>query len=81
MTTASLIFSERVSEIFAKTRRFTTSERLVLAKLLLDSLVDDEQAFEGDWHKMSLAAFEKEWDNPDDAIYDNWREEYGVPAR
>ncbi|MCB9430579.1 MAG: hypothetical protein H6668_01205 [Ardenticatenaceae bacterium] len=81
MTTASIIVSKRVTKIFDKTRRFTTTERLVLAKLLLDSLVDDEQGAEEDWHKMSLAAFEKEWDNPDDAVYDNWREVYGIPAR
>jgi hypothetical protein len=29
---------------------------------------------------MGLAAFQEEWDNPEDAIYDNWREHYGVPA-
>ena len=26
-------------------------------------------------------AFAKDWANPEDAIYDNWRESYGVPAR
>ena len=81
MTIESTLVSERVTKIFATTRRFTTTERLVLAKLLLDSLVDNEQNAETDWHEMSLAAFEKEWDNPDDAIYDNWREIYGVSAR
>ena len=36
---------------------------------------------EEDGQDMSLSAFEKDWDNPEDAIYDNWRELYGVPAR
>jgi hypothetical protein len=58
--------------------RFTPVERLTLAKLLLDSLLSDDAEDEADWMKMSLAAFEKDWDNPEDAIYDNWREIYGV---
>ena len=26
-----------------------------------------------------MAAFERGWDNEQDAVYDNWRESYGVP--
>lgn len=70
----------RVTKIFSQIKRFSASERLVLAKLLLDSLVVDEAEDEADWLKMSLASFEQDWDNPDDAIYDNWRDLYGVPA-
>jgi len=30
------------------------------------------------WSAMSLSAFEAEWNNDKDAIYDNWRELYEV---
>jgi len=30
------------------------------------------------WTQLSAAAFNEDWDNPDDAIYDNWRTLYGV---
>lgn len=62
-------------------KRFSAKERLVLAKLLLDSIVSEDKEDDMDWQAMSLAAFERDWDNPEDAIYDNWRELYGVPAR
>jgi len=75
------VISPRVTEIFGTIKRFSASERLVLAKLLLDSLIVDEAEDEGDWLKLSLSSFEQDWDNPDDAIYDNWRELYGLPAR
>jgi len=73
--------SPRVTEAFNTVKRFSATERLVLAKLLLDSLLVNEAEDEADWLKMSLSTFEKDWDNPDDTIYDNWRELYGVPAR
>ena len=75
------VISPRVTEIFGTIKRFSASGRLVLAKLLLDSLIVDEAEDEGDWLKLSLSSFEQDWDNPDDAIYDNWRELYGLPAR
>ena len=30
------------------------------------------------WHELGMERLESEWDNPNDAIYDNWRELYGV---
>jgi len=30
------------------------------------------------WRDLGMSRLELEWDNPDDAIYDNWRELYGV---
>ena len=71
---------ERVSVLFEAAKRLQTQERLVLAKLLLESVLDVEVESEADWSAMGLAAFEKDWDNSEDAIYDNWRELYGVPA-
>ncbi|MCA9997012.1 MAG: hypothetical protein KDE56_14740 [Anaerolineales bacterium] len=81
MIAADATVSDRVTQIFKTTRVLTTSERLVLAKLLLDSLIEEEQEAEHDWHRMGLTAFETEWDNPEDAIYDNWREHYGISSR
>ena len=60
--------------------RLNTQEKLVLAKLLLDSIVAGEAGDEADWQHLSLSAFEADWDNPDDAIYDNWRELYDQPS-
>jgi hypothetical protein len=71
---------ERVSVLFQAAKRLQTQERLVLAKLLLESVLDVDVESEADWSAMGLAAFEKDWDNSEDAIYDNWREHYGVPA-
>jgi hypothetical protein len=70
----------RVKQTWANIRQFNHEERLILAKLLLDSVVTPEADEEADWQQLSLAAFEAEWDNPEDAIYDNWRELYNVSA-
>jgi len=77
----SSTMSPRVTKLLDTAKNFSTTERLILAKLLLDSLLIDETEDMADWYNMGLAAFEKDWDNPDDAIYDNWREMYGVTAR
>lgn len=81
MTMLNGAISPRVTEVLSVVRRFSTQERLVLAKLLLDSIVTNEGEDEADWHQMSLATFEQDWDNEEDAIYDHWRELYGVPTR
>lgn len=69
----NLSVTPRVTKVLSSATRFSPIERLTLAKLLLDSLLSDEGEDEADWMRMSLAAFEKDWDNPEDAIYDNWR--------
>ena len=81
MTTLAATTPPRITEMLGMARHFSAKERLVLAKLLLDSVVSDEVDDELDWQDMSLSAFTKDWDNPEDAVYDNWRESYGVPAR
>jgi hypothetical protein len=35
-------------------------------------------AQEQDWAVVAAQSFTKDWDNEDDAIYDNWREHYHV---
>lgn len=71
----------RVAEIFDKVDRLTSTERLTLAKLLLESVLTGEPGDEADWMALSLSTFEGDWDNAEDAIYDNWREHYYIPAR
>ena len=70
----------RVQQTWANIRQLNQEERLILAKLLLDSIVTPEADEEADWQYLSLAAFAADWDNPEDAAYDNWRELYDVPA-
>ena len=78
MTMLNVAITPRVTEALGAVQQFTALERLALAKLLLDTLLTNEAADETDWQKLSLAGFEQEWDNPDAAVYDNWRELYGV---
>jgi len=72
--------SLKVSDIFRQIEHLSVVERLTLAKLLLDSVLSSDWT-EADWMALGLDAFQKDWDNPEDAIYDNWRELYGIPAR
>ena len=71
----------QVAEIFSGVKRLTTVERLALAKLLLESVMADELDDETNWSAMSLDTFQRDWDNTEDAIYDNWKELYGLPTR
>jgi len=71
----------RVAEVFDRARRLTNVERLALAKLLLESILASESDDETDWLAMGLDTFQRDWDNAEDAIYDNWRELYRVPTR
>ena len=71
----------RVAEVFNGARQLTIVERLALAKLLLESVLAGESDDEANWSAMGLEALQKDWDNAEDAIYDDWKELYGVPAR
>jgi len=31
-----------------------------------------------DWSALGLRSFKEDWDNPEDAVYDNWRKHYGT---
>ncbi len=68
----------RVSKTWEIVRQLNKQERLMLAKALLDSVIAPTMDEESDWHDLSLTALAADWDNPDDAIYDNWREHYDV---
>jgi hypothetical protein len=40
-----------------------------------DAASDDEA-----WRELGMSRLEEEWDNPQDAVYDDWRKLYGVPG-
>ncbi len=72
--------------------RWARSGRLPLKKVglrttrvslrdLQDLSVAREDVGLGAWARLTESSFAKDWDNEDDAIYDNWREIYGVPER
>ncbi len=50
-------------------------------KLRTGAFIKEEEAKEQDWGAAALSSFAKDWENEQDAIYDNWREHYHVPAR
>jgi len=41
----------------------------------------EAEAQEKDWAASASASFAKDWDNDEDAIYDNWQELYHVSKR
>lgn len=41
----------------------------------------EAEAEERDWSAGAVTSFARDWDNTEDAIYDNWREHYHVPER
>ncbi len=81
MTVANPATTPRIAEVLTVADRLTLAERLFVARWLLDSVLTKEVADEEDWQQLALSTFEKEWDNEEDAIYDNWRMHYGVPTR
>lgn len=81
MTALNLAPTPQIAEVLTVAARLTLTERLLVARFLLDSVLAKESDEEADWQQLGLNAFEREWDNEADAIYDNWRELYGVPTR
>ena len=51
------------------------------AKLLLESILTGETDDETHWSAMSLDTFQRDWDNAEDAIYDNWRELFCISGQ
>ena len=41
----------------------------------------DSAESEAEWTDIGMSRLEEEWNNPGDAIYDDWRTLYGVPSR
>lgn len=43
-------------------------------------LADADEAEDRAWPHLAAASFAKDWDNDQDAVYDDWRERYRVPG-
>ncbi len=69
--------ADRLNQL-SKRRGVSASD--LIAKVIQDFINDEMKDEVRDWSAMSLAAFEKDWDNDEDAIYDNWRELYEVQS-
>jgi hypothetical protein len=61
--------------------RFIAAFVELLRRRTQEPIVRDAEAEERDWAAGAATAFARDWDNSDDAIYDNWREHYHVPER
>lgn len=77
--------SERADRLSRLARVRAVSEDQIVEKALdiLFNLTDlfDEQAERRGWSFLSESSLRRVWDNEQDAIYDNWRKLYGIPAR
>ena len=77
--------SERADRLSRLARVRAVSEDQIVEKALdiLFGLTDlfDEQAERRGWSFLSESSLRRVWDNEQDAIYDNWRKLYGIPAR
>lgn len=74
----SSTISPQLAKVLEESEQLTENERLLLARSLLDSLLSDDALEEIEWNNLGLRSFQQEWDNEEDAIYDNWRKYYGV---
>jgi predicted transcriptional regulator len=77
--------AERADRLSRLARSQEINESQIIEKALdilfsLTELFDKRVEREG-WLFISEASLQRIWDNEEDAIYDNWRELYGVPTR
>ena len=77
--------AERADRLSRLARSQELDENQIVEKALdiLFSLSElfDEHAERQGWSFLSETSLQRIWDNEEDAIYDNWRELYGVPTR
>ncbi len=74
--------AERLSRL-AQARAISEDDIVEKALDIFFSLTEllDEQSGRQSWSFLSESSLQRVWDNKEDAIYDNWRELYDVPAR
>jgi hypothetical protein len=74
--------TRRAQQLYeTQVKNLPIAERLQLIKLVIDDLsnvVTQQEGEDEEWTALSLESFHQEWDNPEDAVYDNWQEAYGV---
>ena len=76
---------ERADRLNRLARLHQVGEDQIIEKALdilftLTDLLDEGSERQG-WSFLSDAALQRVWDNEADAVYDNWRQLYDVPAR
>jgi hypothetical protein len=74
--------AERLGHL-AQAHRIREDQIVEKALDILFSLTDllDERTDRQGWSFLSEAALQRVWNNEEDAVYDNWRELYDVPAQ
>ena len=79
------ISADRASSLSHLAQVKALSEDQIIEKALdiLFSLADllDSQVERQGWSFLSEDSLQRVWDNAEDAVYDNWRELYGLPTR
>ena len=77
--------ADHVERLTQLARQRGTSEDALLEKALdlLFSLTDkgDDEEERRIWQALTMKSLARVWDNEADAVYDNWRELYGVSDR
>jgi len=76
------ISEERADYLSRMARANFLSEDQIIEKVLdilfsLSDLLDARVEKQG-WSFLSERSLQRIWDNPEDAVYDNWRDIYGV---
>jgi hypothetical protein len=79
------ISADRASSLSRLAHVKALSEDQLIEKALdilfsLAGLLDSQVERQG-WSFLSEASLQRVWDNAEDAVYDNWRELYGLPTR
>ncbi|MCB0078967.1 MAG: hypothetical protein KDD73_16265 [Anaerolineales bacterium] len=80
MSSLPIATTSHVTEMISAANRLSSAERLFVARWLLDSVLSAEMEEDANWQTLGLSAFAEDWDNEEDAIYDDWRAQYGLPA-
>lgn len=80
-----LITTEQAEQLRRLSEAHHLTEDQLVTKALdilfsVTDLLDDQQEQRG-WSVLSEDALHRVWDNDEDAIYDNWKELYGLSAR
>jgi predicted transcriptional regulator len=75
-------YADRLSRL-AQAQAMSEEQIIEKALDILFKLTElfDENAERRGWSFLSQASLQRIWDNEEDAVYDNWKELYGVPTR
>jgi predicted transcriptional regulator len=74
--------ADRLSRL-ARSQEINENQIIEKALNLLFSLTElfEERAEREGWSLLSEASLQRIWDNEEDAVYDNWKELYGISTR